>query len=301
MALVIPNTTTTTSDQVTGAAVFPSLNAGLTPYASGYLFVANNSAQISIAKGPDGSSITWTPYALVQPTLIPISTDRAGRARADYVWGVKAIDGVAGTHAQVFGALYQPGEAGFIPATQFSGTVSPSGGFTPASSGDMNLISEISLATIQSFSGISSSFRHLRLEIVARSTLAAAADALSLAINNDGSNLYLWQFISGAGAAVSGADGAGLTSNSRIGRIPAASAVANQFGTCVVDIPYANSTSVFKAGTAASSSASTNAANGIALETNAFMYESLSAIAALTLQTSAGFAAGSKASLYGIN
>lgn len=129
--LVIPNTTTTASDQDPGAAVFPTTDSGaLTSFAAGYLFVANNSAQFSIRKGsnPPGD---WTPYALVSPTLIPISTDRGGRKTPDFIYGVKAIDAVAGTHAQVFGALFQPGEAGFVPSAQFGGTIATGGGFVP--------------------------------------------------------------------------------------------------------------------------------------------------------------------------
>lgn len=137
--LVIPNTTTTALESDAGAALFPGPTPGLTPFAAGYVFVANNPAQISIARGATAGTAGWTPYAAIAPTMIPFSTDRAGvdplvgRYKADYIWGFKALDAIAGTHAQVFGAFFQPGEAGFIPSNQFSGTVTPSGGFTPGS------------------------------------------------------------------------------------------------------------------------------------------------------------------------
>ncbi len=130
--LPIPNTTTTATENVAGAAIFPATDSGaLTPYASGFLIVSNASARVSIRKGrTSGSSGSWTPYTLVQPTLIPFTT-ALGEANPEYIYGVKAIDGVAGTHAQVFGAFFQKGEAAFTPGSQFLGTVSPGGGFTP--------------------------------------------------------------------------------------------------------------------------------------------------------------------------
>ena len=63
--------------------------------------------------------------------MVPIGTDRLGRARHDLIFGVKAIDGVAGSHAQVFGALFQAGEAAFVPSAQFLGMVSSGGAFAP--------------------------------------------------------------------------------------------------------------------------------------------------------------------------
>lgn len=134
--LVIPNTPTTATEQSVGFARFPSSDSGgLTPFSAGYIIIANAAAQISILKGPPGRQ-AWTNYALVSPTLIPLSTDRfpdrISRKEPDYIWGVKFLDGTPGTHAQVFGALFQPGEAGFIPGSQFTGTVSGTGSFTPA-------------------------------------------------------------------------------------------------------------------------------------------------------------------------
>lgn len=128
--LVIPNTTTVATEQTAGFQSFPPDAGALTPFSAGYLFVANASAQVSIRKGPQAPGV-WTPYALVSPTLIPLSTDRGGRKTPDYIWGVKALDAAAGTHAQIFGALFQAGEAGFVPSAQFGGTIAASGAFTP--------------------------------------------------------------------------------------------------------------------------------------------------------------------------
>ncbi len=132
--LAIPNTATTATENGPNPAIFPPTDSGaLTPYASGFLIVANASAQVSIRKGrTSGSSGAWTPYTLVQPTLIPFTT-AVGEPNPEYIFGVKAIDGVAGTHARIFGAFFQKGEAAFTPGSQFLGTVGGTGGFTPSS------------------------------------------------------------------------------------------------------------------------------------------------------------------------
>lgn len=130
--LVIPNTTTVAGENSVGFTTFPPEGSALTPYVAGFLVVANASAFISVRKGPDAGQAQWTPYALTSPTLVPISTDRSGRHNADRIFGVKFLDGLPGTHAQVFGALFQAGEAGFVPTGQFLGTISSGGAFTPA-------------------------------------------------------------------------------------------------------------------------------------------------------------------------
>lgn len=131
--LVLPNTTTTDQYTDAGAAVFPGTDSGaLTPYANGFLFVANQPAFISVRVGrTSGSSGVWTPDSLVQPTLIPL-TVATNVGNPQFIFGVRARNAVAGQPAQVFGALFQAGEVSFVPGNQFSGTVSPSGGFSPA-------------------------------------------------------------------------------------------------------------------------------------------------------------------------
>lgn len=129
--LVIPNTTTVANEQTAGFTAFPPDVGALTYYSTGFLFVANASAQISIRRGPSSGQAQWSPYALISPSLVPITTDRGGKKNPDYVYGVKFVDGVPGVHAQVFGALFQPGEAAFTPGSEFTGQVSTSGAFTP--------------------------------------------------------------------------------------------------------------------------------------------------------------------------
>lgn len=131
--LVIPNTQTVANEATAGFVPFPPDTGALTPYSIGYLFVANASAQIAIKRGPSAGESQWSPYALISPSMVPIGTDRPGKHRPDYIFGVKFVDGTPGVHAQVFGALFQAGEANFIPGTQFIGQVSGTGTFTPVS------------------------------------------------------------------------------------------------------------------------------------------------------------------------
>ena len=148
--LALPNTTTTDLYTDAGAAVFPSTDSGAgTPYASGFLFIANQPAFVSIRKGPtSGSSGAWTPDTLVQPTMVPLTVGQpsAAKPNPDYIFGVRARSAVAGSPAQVFGALFQPGEISFVPGAQFTGTVSQSGGFTPVSGGLSGITGSVSAA-----------------------------------------------------------------------------------------------------------------------------------------------------------
>lgn len=120
--LQIVNTTTTANYSDPGAAVFPSDEQGMiTPYVQGFVIVANASVFASVRKRG-----VWTPDTLLAPTTLPINVDRQ-TSDPDYIYGVRFRDGVAGTHAQVFGALFQAGEPSLLPGTDFTSTVSASG------------------------------------------------------------------------------------------------------------------------------------------------------------------------------
>ena len=240
--LAIPNTTTTASDTATGAAVFPAGgDAGaLTPYASGFFFVANNAAQISIRKGPTSGQAQWTPYTLVSPAMVPLSTDRGGRHLPDFIYGVKAIDGVAGTHAQVFGALFQAGEAGFVPSAQFAGTVSAAGGFTPpAPSSGMNLFSHQTLSAPQAamtVQGITQGGIGLVIHFHGGSAGAVDDENLQLRFNNDATVNYLAETLDANGAAA-GAVASGAANSLRVGNLPGTTA-PRQSGGVIIDVPF---------------------------------------------------------------
>lgn len=131
MSLPIPNTTTQAA--YTNATTFPSEQGAGTPYASGYLVIANNPAVVSVLRGSGQGSASWSPELTYTPTTLPISAglDPTTARIRDFIFGVRVRDAVAGTHAQVFGGLFQLGEVTLNPGNQFGGTVSPSGGFTP--------------------------------------------------------------------------------------------------------------------------------------------------------------------------
>ena len=136
-----------------------------------------------------------------------------------------------------------------------------------------------------------------------RDSGAGTVQVPQIRFNNDSGNNYSGQTFVAAG---SGSGGAGLTpvlaegvSASRIGRAPAASAVANSFSQIVVDI-Y-DYTSVLKLKTFTSQCASKEAASsGMQNESNIGVWSSLAALTRLDVYPSALFLAGSRATLYGI-
>jgi hypothetical protein len=129
MSLSIPFTQTTALYTDPNAASFPAEVGAQTPYSSGYLTVANASAYVSIFKGDGRGGGSWGPDFPITGSPNAIVPLLAGQRQ--FIFGVRARDGVAGTHALVSGALFQPGEATVTPSATFAGTVSTSGGFTP--------------------------------------------------------------------------------------------------------------------------------------------------------------------------
>jgi hypothetical protein len=135
VSLAIPNTTTQAT--YVAATTFPVEQGAGTPFASGYLVIANNSATVSVLRGTGQGSASWGPDFSYAPTTLPLSAGldpTSGKIR-DFIFGVRARDEVAGTHAQVFGGLFQLGDVTLNPGNQFTGTVSPSGGFLPPGTG----------------------------------------------------------------------------------------------------------------------------------------------------------------------
>lgn len=241
--LAIPNTTTVPSEASAGFVAFPPDAGALTPFANGFLSIANNSAQISIRKGPTAGESTWTPYVGILPTLVPLTTDRAGRSRPDYIWGVKFIDGVPNTHAQVSGALFQPGEANFVPSTQITGTVSASGGFNPPVSG-LTLFSDQTLSVPAgrfTFSAIPAAAAML-IALSLRGDTGVDQVAGFVQLNNDGAADYTEEILSGLNNVAAASVTSGLT-GIEIGQYPGATSGANIFGAGFVEMTdYASST-----------------------------------------------------------
>lgn len=295
--LPIPNTTTVASEQTIGFTSFPPDAGALTPFVAGYLFIANQSAQISIRKGPTAPG-TWTPYSLISPTLVPLSTDRGGRASPDKIWGVKAIDGVAGIHAQVFGSLFQAGEAGFVPSAQFAGTVAPSGGFTPPVSGDLVALFPTQVLTVPtasvSFSPIPQTSSNLWVVGLVNGT---ANGIVNINFNNDFTALYDTQTVVGNAAAASAAEAFAATS----GQVTGITNNAGLASALDIRIPGYTNTTFGKVYHSTFSRKLGVAGGNLQVDQIAGFYRGTSNISVITLTPSVGtFAAGSSFSLYGL-
>jgi hypothetical protein len=144
MSLSIPFTQTTANYTDPNAAVFPAEVGASTPFTSGYLIVGNASAYVSIYKGDGRGGAGWGPDFPITGSpnaYVPL----LGGARQS-IFGVRARDAVAGTHALISGALFQAGEASVTPSATFSGTIGGSGGYIPAASVITGIVSGAGVA-----------------------------------------------------------------------------------------------------------------------------------------------------------
>lgn len=139
MAVSIPLTATT--DQYAPfppAAVF---DQGGTPYTTGYLWVQNAGAFISLKVGAQQGASNWGPDFPTGPSLVPLVGGAGTYARPngpDRIFGVRARSLAAGVPAVVYGGLFQDGEAAVIPSTQADGTITAGGVITPPGGGGVN-------------------------------------------------------------------------------------------------------------------------------------------------------------------
>ena len=137
MSFAIPNTTTLPAYDP--STTFPVEQGAGTPFASGYIVIANNPATVSVLRGTGQGSASWGADFAYAPTTLPLSAGldpTTGKIR-DFIFGVRFKDQTPGTHAQVFGGLFQLGDVTLNPGQQFTGTIAPGGGFTPPSMGTM--------------------------------------------------------------------------------------------------------------------------------------------------------------------
>lgn len=145
------------------------------------------------------------------------------------------------------------------------------------------------------FQAIPATFKHLRLVASLRSTIAADFEPLSLRFNNDATAAnYGGQHWYGVGATVSGA---ALSSSALIGQVNGAAATAGAWGSLTLDlIDYANAsrhkTSLAVLGLL------TGATVGI--YNAAHRWASTAPIDRIALIVANQFAAGSRATLYGM-
>ena len=149
--------------------------------------------------------------------------------------------------------------------------------------------------TFSSLGTYSSTYKHLQLRLVLRSTRAAADDAIVIQLNGDTGANYAWHQILGNGSSVSSTGLSGVAVP-RLGVVPANSATANVFGGMVVDLVDPYSTTKNKTIRSLAGFTST----WIAL--HSVLHVSTSAISSIRLLSgfSGNIAVGSRLSLYGI-
>lgn len=124
MPFVIPNTTTTSKYQIF---------AGNDIFANGFFTIANNPAFVSLQHGVYGFTQPG-PDVFLPPGTYPISS-----GSRDPISGVAFKDAVSGSHAQVFGSIYYPGEASIFSGQSFTSIVAAGGGVTPPPAGAVNI------------------------------------------------------------------------------------------------------------------------------------------------------------------
>jgi len=149
--------------------------------------------------------------------------------------------------------------------------------------------------TFTSLGTYSSTYKHLQLRLVLRTTRAAADEAIVIQLNGDTGANYDWHQILGSGSSVSSTAANGVAVP-RLGVAPANTATANIFGGMVVDLldPY----STTKNKTIRSFVGFTS--TWIAL--HSVLHRSTSAISSIRILGGNGgnIAVGSRFSLYGI-
>lgn len=151
------------------------------------------------------------------------------------------------------------------------------------------------------FTAIPATYRHLRLEILARSTLAASLDdALLLRLNADTGANYDFSTLILAGTVVSGAEDYAATFI-RLGRIAAASAPAGVASPVVVDIPDYARTTWQKAVNAQAGVKTGTAAGSLGARRTAGFWRSTAAVTEVSVLAQNGLlATGSVVTLYGM-
>ena len=160
-------------------------------------------------------------------------------------------------------------------------------------------IATVSLGSAQttiSFSSIPSTYKHLQLRFIARSTRVNAGDYMDMRFNSDSSSIYAKHDVYGNGSGVSA-----TTQNSvaqiEFNRLAAANATSGVFGVGIIDILDYASTSKNK--TAKTLMGYDNNGEG-QIHLNSGLWASTSAINAISFTCNNQFATYSQFALYGI-
>lgn len=180
------------------------------------------------------------------------------------------------------------------------GIIASSGG---AAGGDYESIATVNVGSGGSssitFSSIPSTYQHLQVRGIARSTRSATSDYIALQLNSDTGSNYAYHGLDGNGSSAS-AFGLATQTFMDVERASAATATTNVFGVSVIDIlDYAN-TNKYKTMRCLGGS-DNNGSGSITLTSG--LWQNTNAVSTITLKAQGGtsnFAQYSSFALYGI-
>lgn len=178
-------------------------------------------------------------------------------------------------------------------------------GYRIFAAGEINSYESIATVTVGaggsssiSFTSIPSTFKHLQVRGIARTTRASDQDALVMQLNSDTGSNYSRHQLNGDGTSAT-ADAGTSTTGMQINRFAASTATANTFGTMVSDVlDYTNTN---KYTTVRTLGGYDNNGSGL-ITLNSGSWRNTAAVTTITLTSlnGANFAQYSQFALYGI-
>lgn len=180
------------------------------------------------------------------------------------------------------------------------GIIASSGG---AVGGDYESIATVTVgsggSSSISFTSIPSTYQHLQIRLLARSSDSAGTVNVTTQLNSDTGSNYAWHRIFGNGTSV-GANGVASQTSAIIGQISGATAASGVFGVAVIDLlDYAN-TNKYKTIRALFGFNDNNGGAGEVVQLFSGLWQSTSATSTVTLFAGGGFSQYSQVALYGI-
>lgn len=151
------------------------------------------------------------------------------------------------------------------------------------------------LSTI-TFAGIPTGYKHLELQLLARSTRVNAGDYMFMRFNGDTATNYSKHHLAGDGSGV-GAGASSTVAQIELNRIAAASASTNVFGAGVIKLLEYSNSNIYKT-TRATIGYDNNGSGEIYFQSG--NWRNTSAITSITLTCDANFAQYSQFALYGV-
>jgi large repetitive protein len=177
---------------------------------------------------------------------------------------------------------------------------SASSSFTPFSPGSFYSIATTTLSSSTgtvTFSSIPSTYTHLQIRAIARSTFAQnTGDQVTVQVNGVTTSSYSYHYMSANGSAIGDVNATSTTTTMGLGYAPNDSVTANTFGAFIIDVADYASTSKFKT-FRAFGGYDANGSGTIRLQSG--LFQSTNAVTSISL-THNTFKAGSTFALYGV-